>query len=288
MNKKVTTVTNRILFWILVVIVIVYLVFPFYWMLNSALKSESQLQMTPATFLPLDPKTHAFAPTLINFAATFRNTAFLLGIRNSVIVALSTTILALLVGAFAAFALGKLRYRGKSASMYLILAMTMFPQVAVLSGLYFVIRYLGLPAIPSMILSYMLFTLPFTVWVLAAFFKSLPLEIMQSAQVDGANPFQTFYMILLPLTAPALVTTGLLAFISAWNEYLFALTFTTVQPNARTVPVAIALFTGQIAHQIPFGEIMAAAIVVTIPLIALVLVFQNRIVAGLTAGAVKG
>lgn len=288
MNKQTAHVINRILFWLMVFIIFVYMVFPFYWMINSAFKSENQLQMTPATFLPIDPKTGAFAPTLINFAATFRNAAFLRGIRNSVIVALSTTLLALAVGSFAAFALGKLRYRGKTPSMYLILAMTMFPQVAVLSGLYFVIRNLGLPAIPSMILSYMLFTLPFTVWVLAAFFRGLPLEIMQSAQVDGANAFQTFYMILLPLTAPALVTTGLLAFISAWNEYLFALTFTTVQPNARTVPVAIALFTGQIAHQTPFGEIMAGAIIVTIPLIALVLIFQNRIVAGLTAGAVKG
>jgi trehalose/maltose transport system permease protein len=288
MNRQTARTINRILFWILVALVFVYMVFPFYWMINSAFKNEAQLQMTPATFLPVDPNTHAFAPTFINFEATFNNAPFLLGIRNSVIVAVSATLLALAIGSFAAFALGKLRYRGKTVSMYLILAMTMFPQVAVLSGLYFVIRNLGLPAIPSMILSYMLFTLPFTVWVLASFFRGLPLEIMQSAQVDGANAFQTFYMILLPLTAPALVTTGLLAFIAAWNEYLFALTFTTVQPNARTVPVAIALFTGQIAHQIPFGEIMAGAIIVTIPLIVLVIIFQRQIVAGLTAGAVKG
>jgi trehalose/maltose transport system permease protein len=166
--------------------------------------------------------------------------------------------------------------------------MTMFPQVAVLTGLYAVIRALNLPAIPSMILSYMLFTLPFTVWVMTSFFQGLPNELMQSAQVDGATPFQTFYMILLPLTLPALVTTGLLAFINAWNEYLFALTFTTIEPDARTVPVVIALFTGEIARQEPFGEIMAAAVLVTIPLLALVLIFQNKIVAGLTAGAVKG
>jgi trehalose/maltose transport system permease protein len=166
--------------------------------------------------------------------------------------------------------------------------MTMFPAVAVLTGLYAVISALRLPAIPAMILSYMLFTLPFTVWVLTAFFRGLPTEIMQSAQVDGATPFQTFYMILLPLTAPALVTTGLLAFIAAWNEYLFALTFTSIEPTARTVPVAIALFTGTVARQEPFGEIMAASFVVTIPLLVLVLLFQRRIVAGLTAGAVKG
>ena len=288
MSRETKATINRVIFWIIVVLIFFYMVFPFYWAINSALKTEAQLQMTPATFVPLDPITKAFAPTLQNFGAVFRNGTFLLGLRNSIIVAVSTTVLALLVGSFAAFALGKLRFRGKTPSLYLILAMTMFPQVAVLAGLYAVINALGLPAIPSMILSYMLFTLPFTVWVLASFFKGLPLEIMQSAQVDGATPFQTFYMILLPLTAPALVTTGLLAFISAWNEYLFALTFTSIQPQARTVTVAIALFTGEIARQEPFGEIMAAAVVVTVPLIILVLIFQNQIVAGLTSGAVKG
>jgi trehalose/maltose transport system permease protein len=205
-----------------------------------------------------------------------------------VIVATTTTALALVFGSFAAFALGKLRFRGKTPSLYVVLSMTMFPQVAVLTGLYAVIRTLQLSAIPSMIISYMIFTLPFTVWVLTAFFQGLPDEIMQSAQVDGATPFQTFRMILLPLTAPALVTTGLLAFINAWNEYLFALTFTTIEVDARTVPVAIALFTGEISFQEPFGEIMAAAVLVTIPLLVLVLIFQRRIIAGLTAGAVKG
>jgi trehalose/maltose transport system permease protein len=203
-------------------------------------------------------------------------------------VATSVTLLSLLIGAFAGFALGKLRFKGKKLSLYLILSMTMFPQVAVLTGLYAVILNLGISAIPSMILSYMLFTLPFTVWVLTAFFQALPDDLLQSAQVDGATPFQSFRMILLPLTAPALVTTGLLAFIAAFNEYLFALTFTTIEPNARTVPVAIALFSGEIARQEPFGEIMAAAVLVTIPLILLVLIFQKRIVGGLTAGAVKG
>ncbi|HLR46918.1 MAG TPA: carbohydrate ABC transporter permease, partial [Deinococcales bacterium] len=200
----------------------------------------------------------------------------------------ATTFVSLLVGSFAGYALGKLRFRGKDASLYLILAMTMFPQIAVLSGLYAVIRVIGLPAIPSMILSYLIFTLPFTVWVLTSFFRGLPTSLLQAAQVDGANLQQTFWHVLLPLSAPALVTTGLLAFIQAWNEYLFALTFTSIEPGARTVPVAIALFTGQLQRQEPFGEIMAAAIVVTVPLIALVLIFQNRIVEGLTAGAVKG
>lgn len=199
-----------------------------------------------------------------------------------------TTFISLVIGSFAGFALGKMRFRGKSPSLYLILAMTMFPQIAILSGLFAVIRFASLPTTVSLILSYLIFTLPVTVWVLTSFFRGLPDSLLQAAQVDGANMMQTFWQVLLPLTAPALVTTGLLAFIQAWNEYLFALTFTTVDPSARTVPVAIALFSGEVAFQEPAGEIMAAAIVVTIPLVALVLLFQGRIVDGLTAGAVKG
>lgn len=281
MSKEIKQRTSRIVFWILIGIIALYLLFPFYWALNSSLKTETELQRTPATFIPKNP-------VLDNYQAIFKNDRFIRGLINSVIVASSTTVVCLVVGAFAAFALGKLRFRGKTPSLYLILAMTMFPQVAVLSGLYAVINSLGISPIPSMILSYMIFTLPFTVWVMTSFFQGLPLEIMQSAQVDGATPFQTFYMILLPLTAPALVTTGLLAFIAAWNEYLFALTFTTIAPNDRTVTVAIRLFTGEIARQEPFGEIMAASVFVTIPLIILVLIFQQKIMAGLTAGAVKG
>jgi trehalose/maltose transport system permease protein len=132
------------------------------------------------------------------------------------------------------------------------------------------------------------FTLPFAVWVLTSFFRGLPREIEEAALVDGATTMQTFRLILLPLTAPALVTTGLLAFITSWNEYLYALNFTVTNADAQTVPVVIAQFTGEVARQEPIAEIMAAAMVVTLPLVILVLIFQNRIVAGLTAGAVKG
>jgi trehalose/maltose transport system permease protein len=284
-NRK---ILRRVGFWLLILLIAVYLLFPFYWAIVSSLKAESQLQMTPATFIPRSPVDNSIDFTFKNYSAVFSNEKFLSGLVNSVIVALTVTTLSLVIGSFAAFALGKLRFKGKTPSLYLILSMTMFPQVAVLTGLYAVIRALNMPAIPSMILSYLLFTLPFTVWVLTAFFQALPNDLMQSAQVDGATPFQTFRMILLPLTLPALVTTGLLAFISAWNEYLFALTFTTIEPAARTVPVAIALFTGQISRQEPFGEIMAAAVLVTIPLVVLVLIFQKKIIGGLTAGAVKG
>ncbi len=150
-------------------------------------------------------------------------------------------------------------------------------------------RQLGVFGTPyALLVTYPLFTLPFTIWVLTSFFKGLPDELEQAAIVDGASPLQTFRLVLLPLTAPALVTTGLLAFVSSWNEYLFALNFTITNPAAQTVPVVIAKFSGISSEQEPLAEIMAAAILVTVPLLVLVLIFQKRIVAGLTAGAVKG
>jgi len=287
MSKRSKKIISKTIFYIIIVVIFVYMLFPFYWALNSSFKSENQLMQTPATFVPRDAEGN-ISFYFENYKAIFRNSTFVLSILNSTLVAGLTTFIALLIGSFAAFALGKLRFKGKKITLYMILAMTMFPQVTVLSGLYAMITTLGLSARPSMIITYLIFTLPFTTWVLTSFFKELPVEIMQSAQVDGATPFQTFYMILLPLTAPALVTTGLLSFIAAWNEYLFALTFTSVEPAARTIPVAIALFSGEVARQEPFGEIMAAAITVTIPVVILVLIFQRKIVAGLTAGAVKG
>jgi trehalose/maltose transport system permease protein len=153
------------------------LLFPFYWAINSSLKTEAQLRMTPATFVPRDPATGDVSITWQNYEATFNNETFIQAIINSTIVAVSVTILALVIGAFAGFALGKLRFRGKTPSLYLILSMTMFPQVAVLTGLYAVILNFDIPAIPSMIISYMLFTLPFTVWVLTAFFQQLPTDL---------------------------------------------------------------------------------------------------------------
>lgn len=288
MNAETRYRINRILLWVLIILLAIWMLFPFAWALNSSLKSENQLQMMPATFTPRDPTTHQISFYMRNYQAVFTNPAFLRAILNSAIVAISVTALSLAIGSFAGFALGKLRYRGKTGTMYTILAMTMFPQIAVLSGLYSIITGLHVSAIPSLIITYLLFSLPFTAWVLTSFFRELPMEIMQSAQVDGASPFQTFYLILLPLTAPALATTGLLSFIGAWNEYLFALTFTSVAPDARTLPVIIANFPAQFSRQTPFGEIMAAGVLASIPLIVLVFVFQRRIVAGLTAGAVKG
>ncbi len=284
----------EVLFYLLIIAIAIYLIFPFYWALISALKTENELVQTPASFIPN-------YPTLINFKAVLSNPDFLRGMVNSLIIAVTTTLFSLVFGSFAGYALGKLRFRGRKPALYLILAMTMFPQVAILSGLFTLIRFvkdipnsvgflswLYIPTPALLIAMYMIFTLPFTVWVLTSFFKGLPQSLLQAAQVDGATFFQTFWHVLLPLTAPALVTTGILAFINAWNEYLFALTFTLQEPSSRTVPVAISQLSGKIARQEPVGEIMAGALIITVPLIILVLVFQNRIVEGLTAGSVKG
>lgn len=272
---------GRIGFWILILIILVYTLFPFYWAINSSFKGENEI-IAPATYLPRNP-------TLINYQAVFLNEQFVHSLVNSALVSGTTTVLALVVGSFAAYALGRLRFRGRMVMLYAVLAMTMFPQISILSGLFAIVRDLGLFGTQgALIAAYPIITLPFTVWTMTSFFRGLPGELEQAALVDGATTFQTFYMILLPLTAPALVTTGLLAFISAWNEYLFALTFTLVNPDARTVPVAIATFGGTVNRQEPIAEIMAASVIVTIPLIVLVLIFQRRIVEGLTAGAVKG
>lgn len=275
-------VFGQIVFFIFVVIIFVYTVFPFYWALISSLKPEAELIRTPATFFPQ-------TITISNFLSVLRNEKFLRGLLNSTVISVSVVGLALTIGSFAAYALGRLKFTGKRWMLYLILSMTLFPQISILPGLFSVVNDLGAyGSITSLMLTYMIFTLPFTVWVLTAFFKTLPAELEQAALVDGCTPFQTFYRILLPLTAPALVTTGLLAFIAAWNEYLFGLTFTLTQPAAQTVTVAITNFTGVVARNEPFGEVMAASIIVTVPLIFLVLIFQRRIVQGLTAGAVKG
>jgi trehalose/maltose transport system permease protein len=272
---------GRIGFYLIILLIIVFTLFPFYWALNSSFKGEQEL-FEAASYLPRNFTT-------INYESAFSNQGFLRALFNSAWVSGATVLLSLVVGAFAAYALGRLPFRGRTAMMYIVLAMTLFPQISILSGLFTVVRDVGVYGSPlSLILTYPIFTLPFTVWVLTSFFKGLPGEIEQAALVDGASGFQTFYMIMLPLTAPALVTTGLLAFIGAWNEYLYALTFTLTTPASQTVPVAIAQFSGTIARQEPIAEVMAAAMVVTIPLIGLVMIFQKRIVAGLTAGAVKG
>jgi trehalose/maltose transport system permease protein len=278
---------KRGLFWLFVAFILIYTIFPFYYAILSSLTPSSRLFDTPAVYFPekIDWSHYEYV---------LRNNDFLKALMNSTIVSFSITILALTLGSFAAYALGRFSFRGRTAALYVILSMTMFPAVAIVGSLFSVIRgdwFLHTPNIyntrTALVYTYFTFALPFTVWVLTNFFKAMPRELEEASLVDGATPMQTFWKILLPLAAPGLVTTGLLCFIAAWNEFLFALTFTQ-DYKSRTVQVAIEQFAGNQQFELPFAKRMAAAVVVTLPLIALVMIFQRKIIAGLTAGAVKG
>jgi trehalose/maltose transport system permease protein len=270
---------GRVLLYLLVALIVLYTVFPFYWAIVSSLKTGSALYTVDA--LPRDPAWG-------NYAAVFREQPFARNILNSVLVATSVVAISLLLALTASWALGRVQFRGRGLLLVAVLSVSMFPQVAVLSGMFELVRAFGLyNNLLALTLSYMIFTLPFTTWVLTTFMRELPKELEEAALVDGARPWTILTRIFLPLLGPALVTTGLLAFIAAWNEFLFALTFTLTNER-RTVPVAIALVSGSSQFELPWGRVMAASVVVTVPLVVLVLVFQRRIVSGLTAGAVKG
>ena len=279
MARKARRLLGRVAFYLFLALIIFYTVFPFYWAIVSSLKSGSDL--FTVDFWPPHPAWD-------NYIAVFREQPFGRNILNSVFVAVSTVILSLGLAVAAAYALGRIRFRGRTTLLIVVLGVSMFPQIAVLSGMFELIRSLGLyNNLLSLTLSYMIFTLPFTVWVLTTFMRELPKELEEAAIVDGAKPFTIVTKVFMPLMGPALATTGLLAFIAAWNEFLFALTF-TLSSEMRTVPVAIALISGASSFELPWGNIMAASVIVTVPLIILVLIFQRRIVSGLTAGAVKG
>ena len=278
-KRRVKQTLGWIGFYILLVIILFYTVFPFYWAIVSSLRSGAGLFSTD-----LFPSEPAWG----NYVAVFREQPFGRNILNSLFVAFSTVVLSLGLAVAASYALGRIQFRGRTLLLLTILGVSMFPQIAVLSGMFELVTWLGIyNNLLALTLSYMIFTLPFTVWVLTTFMRDLPKEIEEAAIVDGAKPFTIVTKVFLPLMGPALATTGLLAFIAAWNEFLFALTF-TLSTEMRTVPVAIALISGASAHELPWGNIMAASVIVTVPLIVLVLIFQRRIVSGLTAGAVKG
>lgn len=226
------------------------------------------------------------ALTLANYAELLRDGDFGRAIVNSLAVAAASTSLALAVGAPAAFAIAKLEFRGRRLLLGAALAVSMFPPIATVSPLYVTLRSLGLlDRLAGLVLPNTTFALPLTLWLLTNTFRAIPTEIYRSAQADGCTPFQAFRWVFLPLAAPGLATAAILVFITAWNEFLFALTFIAT-PSRRTVPVAIALFAGE--HLEPWGQIAAASILATLPLAVLTFAFQRRIVSGITAGAVKG
>ena len=262
-----------------VALVLILALFPFYYAAITSLKSGTalfQVDYLPRHF------------SLANYKAVMTTGNFPLNVWNSLMISAAVVGLSLLMAVTASYALGRVRFRGRGLLLMTILSVSMFPQIAVLSGLFEAVRAAGIYNTPwALIFTYVIFTLPFTVWVLTTFMRSLPLEIEEAAIMDGATPWVVVTKIFMPLLWPALVTTGLLAFIAAWNEFLFALTF-VLSDSKRTVPVAIALLSGASQHETPWGNIMAASVIVTVPLVALVLIFQKKIVSGLTAGAVKG
>jgi trehalose/maltose transport system permease protein len=271
---------GSIVLYLFAALVVVISVYPFLYTVTTSLKTGTALFST--SLLPE-------SPSLSNYVALFQGKQpFGTQLGNSIMVATITVVISMLMAITAAYALGRINFKGKSALLLAILGVSMFPQVAVLSGMFELMQALGLyNRSIGLVVPYTVFTLPFTVWMLTTFMRGLPKELEEAAIMDGCGPLRIIFEVFMPLLAPALVSTGLLAFIGAWNEFLFALTFVT-DDFRRTVPVGISMISGATAYEIPWGSIMAASVIVTVPLVLLVLVFQKKIVSGLTAGAVKG
>jgi trehalose/maltose transport system permease protein len=262
--------------------IVVWCLAPFYWMVVTAFRNVGY------TFDTSPWPTHI---TLDNFRTAFdtsRGNHFGRALVNSLLIGACTTVIAMLVGVFAAYALARLRFRGKFVVLGLVLAASMFPGVALVTPLFQLftnIHWLG--KYQALILPDISFALPLTVWILTSFFAEMPWELEQAARVDGCTPGQAFRLVILPLAAPALFTTTILVFISAWNEYLLSSLLSNGKAAVAPVTVAIASFTGAQPHQEPYTAVMAAGTIVTVPLVVLVLLFQRRIISGLTAGAIK-
>ncbi len=273
---------GRIGLYIGIAAIVAWCLLPFYWMVVTAFRDVGY------TFDTTPWPTHV---TLDNFRTAFstgRGNHFGRALVNSLVIGLATTAIAMLVGVFAAYALARLRFRGKFLVLGLVLGASMFPGVALVTPLFQLftkIHWLG--SYQALILPDVSFALPLTVWILTSFFAEMPWELEQAARVDGCTPTQAFRMVILPLAAPGLFTTAILVFISAWNEYLLSSLLSNGKAAVAPVTVAIANFTGAQPHQEPYTAVMAAGAIVTVPLVVIVLLFQRRIVSGLTAGAVK-
>jgi multiple sugar transport system permease protein len=266
-----------------VIFIVAYAMFPVLWILS--------LSVTSATDLTADGRIARLIPKHVSFSNykdIFSSGEFVRPLINSIGISLITTLLAVVIAAFAAYAIARLDFPGKSILLSGALAIAMFPPVSIIGPLFNIWRSTGLyDTWPGLILPYMTFALPLAIWTLAAFFREIPWDLEQAAQVDGATPFVAFRRVILPLAVPGIFTSAIIVFIFCWNDFLFAISLTSTS-NARTVPAATAFFTASSNFINPTGQIAAAAIVVTVPIIVMVLVFQRRIVAGLTAGAVKG
>ncbi|MFD8087367.1 carbohydrate ABC transporter permease [Kitasatospora sp. NPDC059722] len=272
--------TRRRSAWTIVnTVVVLYALFPVWWIAALSFKDPSTL--TDGDFVPR-------RWTLDNYRGIFRTSEFTRALLNSVGIAVIATTVAVVLGTMAAYAVARLRFPGKRLLIGMSLLIAMFPPISLVSPLFDIERVLGLfDTWPGLIIPYTTFSLPLAIYTLSAFFREIPWDLEKAARVDGATPWQAFRLVIAPLAAPGVFTTAILVFIFCWNDFLFAISLTSTRA-ARTVPAAIAFFTGSSQFQQPTGSIAAAAMVITVPIVVFVLLFQRRIVAGLTAGAVKG
>jgi multiple sugar transport system permease protein len=277
--KKTNSVLKNVRFYSFIAVFLVIIIFPFYWELVTSLKKPGDIFGNFTQFFPS-------SPTLESYKLVFTARPFGKFLLNSFVISSLTTIFAIAIAAFCAYAVARLKFKGKSIVLGLVLAVSMFPGISTISPIYLFMKTMGLrDTYMGLVIPYITFALPLAIWNLTTFFREIPYSLEEAARIDGASPMQTFFRIIVPLAAPGTFTTAILVFIAAWNEFFFALTINT-KDIRKTVPVAITMFQGQ--YTIPWGETAAATVIVTIPLIILVLLFQKRIVAGLTSGAVKG
>jgi multiple sugar transport system permease protein len=274
-----TSAREKVLWSIAILVVLLYALIPVMWITSLSLKPPAEIgdgRFVPETF------------TLDNYDQIFSTNLFNAALVNSIGIAAISTLISIALASMAAYALSRLDFTGKTLILSGALAIAMFPAISIIGPLFDMWRTLGLfDTWLGLIIPYLTFTLPLAIYTLSAFFREIPWELEQAARVDGATPFQAFRKVIVPLAAPGVFTSAILVFIFAWNDFIFANTLTSTE-NARTVPAALAFFTGGSQFEDPTGAISAAAVVVTIPIVIMVLIFQRRIVAGLTAGAVKG
>lgn len=269
---------QRIGFWGVVLFLALYSAIPFYWAINTSLKTPAEVNAVPTTVVPE-------APTIQNYISMITNSAFTRSILNSAIVAISVTLLSVVIGGLAAYALGRFQFRGRGVMRYLLMLMSLFPTIAVLPSLFDMVTDLGFTgSIVSLIITYPIFTLPMTTMPMIVFFRGLPPDIEQAAYVDGATTFQLFYRILLPIAMPVILTTGLITFVGVWSEYLLAITFTSAPAEARTIAAEIKFLSGSISAP----QLMAGAVILSIPLVAVIAFIQRHFLRNTTEGAVKG
>ncbi|MFH1025737.1 MAG: carbohydrate ABC transporter permease [Nitrospirota bacterium] len=265
-------------FYFLTLVIVFFSLLPFLWFLDTSLKTQREVTATPPELFP--------SGSLHSYQSAIEQYNLLHYVKNSIIVAGTTTLVTLIISVFAGYALARLRIKYKGVIMGSLLLVSMFPQISIAGPVWKILQSFGwLNTYQGLILPYVTLTLPLGVWILTSFFKELPEELEKAARVDGCSHFQALFRVILPLAAPGVFTAAILIFIYSWNEFFFALLIMT-QQKYQTLPVGIALFQGQ--YTMPWGEIAAASTIATVPLVILVFLFQKKIIRGLSAGAVKG